>query len=84
MSLEQDLLNLKAKGEKLNSLKIENQVKLQNLEQEKLKLLEECNQLGLDPANIEQTLKNEETVLQSEMIEIDAKINGILDEINRI
>jgi hypothetical protein len=84
MSLEQQLLDLKAKGEKLNSLKIENQVKLQSLEQEKLKLLEECNQLGLDPANIEQTLKNEEATLQKEMAELSTKIQGILDEISRI
>lgn len=84
MSLEQDLLNLKTKSEKLNSLKIENQVKLQNLEQEKLKLLEECNQLGIIPDQIEQTLSIEETQLQKEMIELELKINGILDEISKI
>ena len=84
MSLEQQLLDLKAKGEKFNSLKIENQIKLQNLEQEKCKLLEECNQLGLQPDKIGETLASEEVALQKEMTELSTKINGILDELSKI
>ena len=84
MNLEQQLLDLKAKGEKLNSLKIETQVKLQNLEQEKQELLEECKELGIDPASIEQALRDEETYLQKEISELATKINGILDELGKI
>lgn len=84
MSLEQDLLNLKAKGEQLGRLKVENETKLGLLEQEKLKLLEECNQLGLQPDKIGECLASEEATLQKEMNELEAKITGILEEINRI
>lgn len=79
MSIEQDLLNLKTKSEKLNTLKIETSTRLSSLEAEKLKLLDECNQLGIDPASIEQTLIQEEAQLQKEVSEIEIKINGVLD-----
>jgi hypothetical protein len=84
MNLEQQLLDLKSKGEQLGRLKVENSTKLSMLEHEKTKLLEECNQLGLQSDKIEETLANEEATLQLEMTELETKINGILEEISKI
>ena len=84
MSIEQDLLNLKTKSEKLNTLKIETSTRLSSLETEKQKLLDECSQLGIDPVNIEQILLQEETQLQKEVSELETKINGVLSELGKI
>jgi hypothetical protein len=84
MSVEQDLLTLKAKGEKLGSLKIENATKLQMLEQDKEKLLAEAKELGIDPQKIEEILQAEETALQQEVTKLGDEVNRILDEISRV
>ena len=84
MSLEQDLLALKTKGEQLSTLKIQNQTKLQTLNEEKDKLLLEAKELGIAPEAIEQTLKNEETAIQLEVSKLGEELNRILDAINRI
>lgn len=84
MSLEQDLLNLKNKGEQLNNLRVANQTKLQGLEQEKEKLLLEAQELGIAPEAIEQTLKNEELLIQTEVSKLGEELNRILDEIGKI
>ena len=84
MSLEQDLLNLKSKGEQLNNLRVANQTKLQGLEQEKEKLLLEAQELGIAPEVIEQTLKNEEAAIQLEVSKLGEELNRILDEIGKI
>jgi len=84
MSLEQDLLNLKTKGEQLNTQKIQNATKLAALEEEKNKLLAEAQELGIAPEAIEQTLKLEEASIQLEVSKLGEELNRILDEINRI
>ena len=84
MSLEQDLLNLKSKGEQLNNLRIANQTKLQTLNEEKEKLLLEAQELGIAPEAIEQTLKNGEVGIQLEVSKLGEELNRILDEIGKI
>jgi hypothetical protein len=84
MSLEQDLLNLKSKGEQLNNLRVANQTKLQGLEQEKEKLLLEAQELGIAPEAIEQILKSEEAAIQTEVSKLGEELNRILDEIGKI
>jgi predicted nucleic acid-binding Zn-ribbon protein len=84
MSLENDLLALKSKGEQLNNLRVANQTKLQGLEQEKEKLLLEAKELGIAPEAIEQTLKNEEAAIQAEVSKLGEELNRILDEIGKI
>ena len=84
MSLENDLLLLKAKGEQLNTAKIQNATKLAALEQEKEKLLLEAQELNIDPANIENVLRAEESNIQAEVSKLGEELNRILDEINRI
>lgn len=84
MSLEQDLLNLKAKGEQLNNLRIANQTKLQTLNEEKEKLLLEAQELGIAPEAIEATLKSEEAAIQVEVSSLGEELNRILDEIGKI
>lgn len=84
MSLEQDLLNLKSKGEQLNTQKIQNATKLAALEEEKNKLLAEAKELGIDPSQIEIILAQEEKAIQAEVSKLGEELNRILDEINRI
>jgi len=84
MSIENDLLALKSKGEQLNNLRVANQTKLQGLEQEKEKLLLEAKELGIAPEAIEQTLKNEEAAIQAEVSKLGEELNRILDEIGKI
>lgn len=84
MSLEQDLLNLKNKGEQLNTTKIQNATKLAALEQEKEKLLLEAQELGIAPEAIESTLKNEEASIQLEVNKLGEELNRVLDEIGKI
>jgi hypothetical protein len=84
MSIENDLLALKSKGEQLNNLRVANQTKLQGLEQEKEKLLLEAKELGIAPEAIEATLKNEEAAIQLEVSKLGEELNRILDEIGKI
>lgn len=84
MSIEQDLLNLKSKGEQLNNLKVTNQTKLQMLEQEKEKLLLEAKELNIDPTQIELILQTEEAEVQVEVTKLGTELNRILDEIGKI
>lgn len=84
MSLEQDLLSLKAKGEKLNTLRIENATKLKGLEEEKDKLLAEAAALGIEPDKVEETLRNEEAAIQAEVTKLTEEISKILDQVNAI
>jgi hypothetical protein len=84
MSLEQDLLNLKAKGEQLNTQKIQNATKLAALEEEKNKLLAEAAELGIEPTQIEIVLAQEEKAIQTEVSKLGEELNRILDEIGKI
>jgi methylphosphotriester-DNA--protein-cysteine methyltransferase len=84
MSIENDLLSLKAKGEQLNTQKIQNATKLAALEEEKNKLLLEAKELGIDPSQLEQTLKTEEASIQLEVSKLGEELNRILDEIGKI
>lgn len=84
MSLDQDLLSLKSKGEQLNNLRVINQTKLQGLEQEKEKLLVEAQELGVAPDKIEEILLAEEAALQAEATKIGSELTRVLDEISRI
>ena len=84
MSLDQDLLNLKAKRDQLNTLKIQNATKLSALEEEKNKLLAEAAELGIDPQKIEETLKLEEAAVQKQVTDLDSELTRILDEIGKL
>lgn len=84
MSLEQDLLNLKTKSEKLNTLKIETATKLSSLEEEKNRLLAECQTLGVDPAGIEQAVKDTEAALLQEISTLTEQVNTVFDGLNKI
>lgn len=84
MSIEQDLLSLKTKSEKLNTLKIETATKLTSLEEEKARLLAECQVLGVDPAGIEQAVKDAEAQLQQEVATLTEQVNTVFDGLNKI
>jgi hypothetical protein len=84
MSIEQDLLSLKAKGEKLNIMKIENATKLQGLEAEKEKLVAEAQALGIAPDKIEEVLKAEEATVLAEVAALDVDLSRILGQVNGI
>lgn len=84
MSLEQDLLNLKSKGDRLNTLRIENATTLKALEQDKEKLLAEAQALGIAPDQVEEVLKREEAALQAEATALDADLSKVLEQVNGI
>lgn len=84
MSIEQDLIALKSKGERLNDLRVANKTKLEGLEQEKEKLLAEAQALGIAPDQIEETLKCEEAALQAETIALDAELTKVLEQVNTL
>ena len=84
MSLEQDLLTLKSKGERLNDLRVANKTKLEGLEQEKEKLLAEAATLGIAPDQIEETLKREEAAIQAEIVALDVELSKVLEQVNGI
>lgn len=84
MSIEQDLLTLKTKGERLNTLRIENATKLQGLEQEKEKLLAEAQALGIAPDKIEEVLKTEEEAIKAETTKLNDELTRVLGEISVI
>ncbi len=84
MSIEQDLLNLKSKGERLNTLRIENATKLQGLEQEKQVLLAEAQALGIAPDQIEEVLKTEEAAIQAAAAKLNDELTRVLGEISVI
>jgi len=82
MSIEQDLISLKTKGERLNTLRIENATKLQGLEQEKEKLLAEAAVLGIAPDKIEETLQAEEAAIKAEASKLETELTRVLGEIS--
>lgn len=84
MSIEQDLLILKSKGEQLNTLKIQNATKLVALEEEKNKLLAEAQELGIDPTQIEIILSSEELALQAEISKLGEELTRILDAVSKV
>lgn len=84
MSLEQDLLNLKSKGERLNTLRIENATTLKNLELEKDKLVAEATALGIAPDQVEEVLKREEAAIQAETTALEAELSKVLEQVNGI
>jgi len=84
MSVEQDLLSLKSKGERLNTLRIENATKLQGLEQEKEKLLAEAQELGIAPDKIEDVLRAEEAAIQAEVTKLNDELTHVLGVISVI
>jgi len=84
MSLEQDLATLKNKGERLNTLRIQNATTLQALEIEKEKLVAEANALGIAPDKIEETLRAEEAAVQAEVTALDAELSKVLEQVNGI
>jgi hypothetical protein len=65
--IEERLSLLKRKKEDLQSQKIQTETRLHTLEEDKLKLLEECIALGVDPQNLEKEIQERELKLASEL-----------------
>lgn len=84
MSIEQDLVALKTKSEKLTALRIETATKLQGLEEEKNKLIAEAEALGIAPEKIEETLKAEEAAIQAEVAKLTTELNSVLEQVNAL
>jgi len=82
MSIEQDLASLKAKSDKLNTLRIETATKLRGLEQDGEKLLAEAQALGIVPEKIEEMLKAEEAAIQVETTRLNTELTRVLGEIS--
>lgn len=83
MNIEDTLSSLKKKIDSINTKKIENATKLHSLEDEKSKLLQECQVLGVDPANLEKIVVDEETKLNSEIAKLESEITGVYDQLSK-
>lgn len=84
MSIEQDLLSLKTKAEKLDTLRKENAARLTVLEEEKEKLLVEAQALGIAPDKIEEVLKAEEAAIQAEVTKLSTQLDSVLEQVSGI
>lgn len=82
-NVEEMLSSLKRKIETINAKRIENQTRLQTLEQEKTKLLEECQKLGIDPSQLESIVASEEIKLQEEVNKFEGQVEIVYNEINK-
>lgn len=83
MNIEDTLSSLKRKIDSINTKKIENATKLQGLEQEKMKLLAECQVLGVDPAGLEKIVVDEEAKLNSEIQTLQNEIGQVYGQLDR-
>jgi predicted nucleic acid-binding Zn-ribbon protein len=83
MNIEETLSNLKHKIDSINTKRIENQTRLHSLEQEKLKLLEECQRLGVDPSQLETIVASEEAKLNEELSKFETQVGTVYNEINK-
>ena len=83
MSIEDTLSSLKRKIELVNNKKIENSTKLQSLEDEKQKLLSECQLLGVDPQALERIVIEEEAKLNIEVQKLEGEINTVYSQLEK-
>jgi hypothetical protein len=83
MNIEDTLSSLKRKIDLVNTKRIENQTKLHALEDEKAKLLQECQALGVDPANLEKIVIDEEAKLNSEIVKLESEITGVYEQLSK-
>lgn len=83
MNIEETLSSLKRKIDQVNNKKIENATKLHSLEDEKAKLLQECQALGVDPTNLEKIVVEEEAKLNSEIVNLESEIGTVYAQLER-
>jgi predicted nucleic acid-binding Zn-ribbon protein len=83
MNIEDTLSSLKRKIDSINTKKIENATKLHALEEEKANLLAECQKLGVDPAQLEKIVADEEAKLNSEIAKLENEIGNVHGHLER-
>jgi predicted nucleic acid-binding Zn-ribbon protein len=83
MNIEDTLSSLKRKIDSINTKRIENATKLHSLEEEKANLLTECQKLGVDPANLEKIVVDEETKLNGEIAKLESEIGNVYGQLER-
>ena len=77
MSVDQEIAELKKKLEDINTKRIQTSTKLAALEEEKIRLLEECKALGVvDPKKIDEEIKAQEIALTVELNSIKEELEG--------
>ena len=77
MNVEMKLMELKRKKEDLQSQKIQTEIRLHSLEEDKLKFLQECTALGVDPQNLEKEIQERELKLASELDLLGKEIESL-------
>lgn len=80
MSVEEQIIKLKKDIERVNTRKIEVAARMKALEEEKVKLLQECEALGVDPKSIQDVIQQTEQKIQQEI----ASINSVLTNFNNV
>jgi predicted nucleic acid-binding Zn-ribbon protein len=83
MNIEDTLSALKRKIDSINTKRIENATKLHTLEEEKATLVAECQKLGVDPANLEKIVVEEEAKLNSEITKLETDVAKVYEQINQ-
>ncbi len=80
MTIEQELITIKKRLDELKVQKIESATRLKGLEADKLKLLAECKEIGVDPKAIDKAI-DAKTLEIKMLIE---KVKGSLEQFDVI
>ncbi len=75
MSIDDDIMSLKRELENIKIRKIQTDTKLKSLEEEKVKLLAECEALGVQPKGIEDAIKLQEDLIAAEVKSIREQLD---------
>lgn len=77
MSVDQEIQELKRKLEENNTKRIQTATKLSALEEEKVRLLDECKVLGVvDPKKIDEEIAAQEQAIANELAAIKESLSG--------
>jgi chromosome segregation ATPase len=75
MTIEDQIKKIKQEVESIKTRKIQTATRLRTLEQEKENLLLECNALNVDPAKIEDVIKEQEVKIEKELQDLQKLLN---------
>ncbi len=78
MTVDDQLSILKKKRDEVKTQIVQTETILQQLEQEKVNLLDECSKLNVDPKKIKEVIQDSEMLLNQEL----ALLRKELDEFN--
>jgi predicted nucleic acid-binding Zn-ribbon protein len=75
VSIDDEIINIKRELEAIKVRKIQTDTKLKSLEEEKAKLLTECEALGVQPKGIDDAIRQQEELIEKEVREIKEQLD---------